>query len=215
MSKEAWGIFIGLAFTVIAMAAPLAFPNVPPLVWHVVMGAGLICLAAFTVMYIRAKPTLPEKSGGRGGNASVGGSGIAIGGPGGVGGSLGRGGDGGGAKVDGNGIAVGGAGGHAADIGVWRPPAQSGYVVFERALGRTPDPNLAGFGKGGVDPEYYRKLEIVRGIERSLGLPSRHHEEADPAHLSEVNNALQSLGETWRARLGPSGHDYEFFDSLG
>lgn len=57
--------------------------------------------------------------GGQGGNASVGGNGIAVGGRGGRGGLLGRGGDGGGGGVQGSGIAIGGDGG---DAGLpWRP----------------------------------------------------------------------------------------------
>jgi hypothetical protein len=55
--------------------------------------------------------------GGKGGGAKVGGSGIAVGGPGGPAGRYGVGGEGGSAEVGGDGIAAGGAGGSAGDDG--------------------------------------------------------------------------------------------------
>jgi hypothetical protein len=62
---------------------------------------------------------LPPGQGGKGGAASVGGNGVAIGGRGGMSGTGGTGGHGGGAQVQGDGMAVGGDGG---DAGVaWRP----------------------------------------------------------------------------------------------
>lgn len=63
------------------------------------------------------KPTFGQ--GGRGGSASVGGNGVAVGGRGGRAGTGGNGGYGGGAHVGGDGLAIGGDGG---DAGVsWRP----------------------------------------------------------------------------------------------
>ena len=66
---------------------------------------------------------VPEVRGGRGGDASVGGSGVAIGGSGGRVGLGGIGGDGGGAQVAGRGIAMGGDGGDSGtpmEAGAWR-----------------------------------------------------------------------------------------------
>lgn len=63
------------------------------------------------------EPTFGQ--GGRGGSASVGGNGVAVGGHGGRAGTGGNGGYGGGAQVGGDGLAIGGDGG---DAGVsWRP----------------------------------------------------------------------------------------------
>jgi hypothetical protein len=61
----------------------------------------------------------PLVRGGNGGNASVGGNGVAIGGRGGRGGLAGIGGDGGGGNVNGDGMAMGGDGGDAGTP--WRP----------------------------------------------------------------------------------------------
>lgn len=80
----------------------------------------------------RPKPVQLLGLGGQGGNASVGGSGIAIGGRGGRGGLSGSGGNGGSGHVDGDGMAIGGDGG---DGGVpWRP-ALGAPSVMERQLG--------------------------------------------------------------------------------
>jgi hypothetical protein len=91
-----------------------------------------------------------EGQGGKGGDAKVGGSGIAIGGPGGHAGKYGRGGDGGGGEVQGDGIAAGGEGGSAGDDNVWRPPARSGYEIYMERTGQTPDPFMKQFGRGGA-----------------------------------------------------------------
>ena len=88
-----------------------------------------------------------QGQGGRGGNASVGGDGIAIGGPGGPAGKYGRGGDGGGGEVKGDGIAAGGAGGAAGDDGIWRPPAKSGSEVYRTAMGLPVDPGMRQYGR--------------------------------------------------------------------
>jgi len=83
-----------------------------------------------------------EGQGGKGGDAKVGGNGIAIGGPGGHG-------DGGGGEVPGDGIVAGGEGGSAGDDNVWRPPARSGYEVYMEQTGQTPNPLMKQFGRGG------------------------------------------------------------------
>ena len=62
----------------------------------------------------------PDGTGGKGGDAKVGGNGVAVGGPGGHGGKYGHGGAGGSGEVKGDGVAAGGAGGSAGDDGVWR-----------------------------------------------------------------------------------------------
>lgn len=65
------------------------------------------------------KPSANEVRGGKGGDASVGGNGVAIGGRGGRSGLGGVGGDGGGGHVSGDGMAMGGDGGDAGTP--WRP----------------------------------------------------------------------------------------------
>jgi hypothetical protein len=105
---------------------------------------------------------MPEGTGGKGGDAKVGGSGVAIGGPGGQAGKYGRGGDGGSAEVQGDGHAAGGAGGSVNDEGVWRHPAKSGYEVHQRALVLPVDPWMRPFGRGGAAPGYESKLQVVQ-----------------------------------------------------
>lgn len=82
----------------------------------VALGGGLVWLGK------RGKKDMKEPTfgqGGRGGNATVGGNGVAVGGRGGRAGTGGNGGYGGGAHVGGDGLAIGGDGG---DAGVsWRP----------------------------------------------------------------------------------------------
>ena len=72
---------------------------------------------------------VPQVRGGNGGNASVGGNGVAIGGRGGRGGLAGTGGDGGGGQVAGDGMAMGGDGG---DAGTPSRPALGASSPMER-----------------------------------------------------------------------------------
>jgi hypothetical protein len=130
--------------------------------------------------------------GGSGGSASVGGSGIAIGGAGGLGGEQGSGGAGGSVSVGGNGVAIGGPGGHAGKYGKggagggghhagdvvaagggggsvdsdthWYPPAPSGYEVHQLAMGLPVDPTMRQFGRGGMSPGYAVRYQVVEGI---------------------------------------------------
>lgn len=77
----------------------------------------LIGVASTTIRIRKGKTSAPVISaGGKGGNASVKGSGTAIGGKGGGGGPGGKGGDGGNAHVDGDGFAMGGEGGEAGQL---------------------------------------------------------------------------------------------------
>ena len=119
-----------------------------------VAGVGIVESARF-IMHkqnpVRVTVTAPvpfEGQGGKGGDAKVGGSGMAIGGPGGAAGKYGRGGDGGGGEVAGDGIAAGGEGGVAGDDNLWRPPARSGYEVCMERTWPTPDRFMKQFGRG-------------------------------------------------------------------
>lgn len=153
--------------------------------------------------------------GGRGGDAKVLGSGVAIGGPGGQAGKSGRGGDGGNAEVHGDGHAAGGAGGSVNDEGVWRPPAKSGYEVHQKALGLPVDPNLRQFGLGGAAPGYEPKLQLVQELRdtyfREHGkAPQSVFENINAVPLDYLNNALAARKESWRVRI-VDGDEYEFF----
>jgi hypothetical protein len=85
--------------------------------------AVLVALAGLSKWFFRKrseeKRPMLEARGGKGGDASVGGNGTAIGGRGGRGGLAGIGGDGGGGHVAGDGMAMGGDGGDAGTP--WRP----------------------------------------------------------------------------------------------
>jgi hypothetical protein len=111
-----------------------------------------------------ASPVMTEGIGGKGGDATVGGSGIAIGGLGGRAGKYGTGGAGGSAEVHGDGLAAGGTGGAAGEDGVWRPPAKSGYEIAQRKLGLPVDPFLRQFGRGGAAAGYEPKLRIIEQL---------------------------------------------------
>lgn len=152
--------------------------------------------------------------GGRGGSASVRGSGIAIGGPGGAGGKYGIGGAGGDAVVNGNGIAVGGAGGTAGDDGVWRAPAKSGYEILQRKLGFPVDPNLRQYGRGGAMPGYEPKLAIIEQLRTSyFQIHSKQQEtifqNINAVPLDYLNDQLAARKEVWRVRIVDD--EYEFF----
>ncbi len=152
--------------------------------------------------------------GGRGGDAKVGGNGIAIGGRGGAGGPGGRGGDGGCGEVSGDGYAGGGDGGSAGGVGVWHPPARSGYVNLMRAQGLPVEPHLKRFGRGGVDPEYYRKLRVIYTIRGDMSHETTDDLGLDPdcqsdVPLQELNKSLAQMGEAWRVRANDG--QYEFY----
>lgn len=90
--------------------------------WGLIITVVFAVLAAGWAIFIRSRKRTPEvkvPSGGRGGNASVRGSGTAMGGRGGWAGDSGNGGDGGHAQVEGSGIAIGGDGGDGSIS--WRP----------------------------------------------------------------------------------------------
>lgn len=153
--------------------------------------------------------------GGKGGDAKVKGSGIAIGGPGGHGGRFGQGGDGGSVEVDGDEHRAGGAGGSVSDDGIWRPPAKSGYEVHQRALGLPVDPFMRQFGRGGAAPGYEPKLQIVQelrdGYFRDRGLAPRSiFEDIIAVPLDYLNARLAARNESWRVRI-VDGDEYEFF----
>lgn len=153
-------------------------------------------------------------NGGKGGNASVGGNGTAIGGPGGAAGKHGKGGDGGSAEVRHDGLAAGGAGGAAGDDGIWRAPAKSGYEIAQRQLGLPVDPTMRKYGRGGAMSGYEPKLQVVEQLRATYfaahGLkPESIFENIDAVPLAYLNASIASKGEEWRVRI--SDDEYEFF----
>jgi hypothetical protein len=118
----------------------------PPLSAVVLFLLAALCLGGAVHLYLNhlrnesappksEEPPILQGLGGKGGDAKVGGSGMALGGPGGQAGKYGSGGAGGSAEVSGDGVAAGGSGGAAGDEGVWRAPAKSGYEVYQREMG--------------------------------------------------------------------------------
>lgn len=114
--------------------------------------------AVYTFRASQRKPQLPEATGrgGDGGDASVGGNGVALGGRGGRPGTLGSGdgGKGGGARVGGDGLAIGGDGG---DGGLpWRPalgapsPLERTGGAFGVTEGLVDHYGIFSVGRGGV-----------------------------------------------------------------
>lgn len=153
-------------------------------------------------------------TGGKGGDAKVGGSGIAIGGPGGPAGKYGVGGTGGGGEVHGDGLAAGGAGGAAGDDGVWRSPAKSGYEIAQRALGLPVDPYLRQFGRGGAGGGYQPKLEVIEQLRavyfnKNSTHPETIFENINAVPLDYLNDELFLRRESWRVRIVDD--EYEFF----
>jgi hypothetical protein len=157
---------------------------------------------------------MPEGSGGKGGDAKVGGTGIAIGGSGGQAGKYGLGGAGGSAEVHGDGLAAGGAGGAAGEDGVWRPPAKSGYEIAQRKLELPVDPYLRQFGRGGAGAGYEPKLAIIKQL-RTVYF-AKHSKRAETVFeninavpIDYLNHELIARNEIWRVRIVDD--EYEFF----
>jgi len=163
----------------------------------------------------RAKTlTVENGSGGKGGNASVKGSGIAIGGSGGHSGKYGRGGDGGSATLDGDGIAVGGEGGSVDSDVLWHPPARSGYEIGMESSGQPIDPKMRQYGRGGMSAGYAYRYEIVEEIRSDYFTKNNKKkvsalEDVGAVPLNYVNERLSAKGVNWRARI--KGLDYEFY----
>lgn len=165
--------------------------------------------------YDEARPLVLGGQGGKGGSATVGGSGFAIGGPGGSAGKYGRGGDGGSAEVDGGGLAAGGAGGSVDSDDLWSPPAQSGYEVAMEAMGQPIDPKMRQYGRGGMSPGYAARYEIVEKIRQEYfntyeKEPISTLGDVNAVPLDYVNQKLRAMGLNWRARI-VRGLDYEFY----
>ena len=101
-----------------------------------------------------------KNSGGAGGNATVSGSGKALGGPGGKGGPFGQGGKGGDAHVQGDGFAAGGEGGDAGQFdgsGRGGRSAAEAHDILNRQL---PDGSwLWDYGRGGDGVSSMKNLE--------------------------------------------------------
>lgn len=153
--------------------------------------------------------------GGAGGNAKVGGSGIAVGGQGGrVFGPAGIGGQGGSAEVSGDGIAAGGAGGSVGSEDYWPAPAKSGYELAQKARGLAVDPELRAYGRGGAVAGYEPKLAVVEKLReeyfRVQGKKSQSiFQNINAMPLDALNNELAKSGHLWRAHIVDD--EYEFF----
>src|SRR5208337_1096972 len=157
---------------------------------------------------------LVEGQGGKGGDAKVGGSGIAIGAPGGQAGKYGIGGAGGSAEAHGDGLAAGGAGGPAGDDGIWRAPAKSGYEIAQRRLGLPVDPYLRQFGRSGAGAGYEPKLAIIEQLRASYfenhsKTQQTIFENINAVPLDYLNSKLLVNREIWRVRIVDD--EYEFF----
>jgi hypothetical protein len=221
-----WLVIIGP--TLIGLASAIWFGSgKTPALWIGFCGTVLLVLAGTlqwqqAIWKTQAAPAInvapTEGAGGKGGTASVGGNGVAIGGPGGHAGKYGKGGDGGSAHVHGDGVAAGGAGGSASEDGIWRAPAKSGYEIYQRSQGLPVDPMLRNFGRGGASPGYEPKLKIVEQIRvnyfRSHSLPFKStFADINAVPLDYVNQELKAQGEDWRARI--VDNDYEFYVNRG
>jgi hypothetical protein len=155
-----------------------------------------------------------KSDGGRGGNAKVEGSGIAIGGPGGKGGKYGKAGDGGSAEVKGEGLAAGGEGGSVDSNNLWYPPARSGYEIASEQFGRPIDPKMRQIGRGGMSPGYLVRYNIAESIRSEYFRINRCDpvsalENVTAVPLDYVNRRLVEMGYDWRARIAKL--DYEFY----
>ena len=174
----------------------------------------VIGLALLGASFIRRSRTDGGR-GGAGGQAKVGGGGVAIGGPGGHAGKIGRGGAGGHAEVSGDGIAVGGAGGSGDQDDLWRPPAQSAYETHMQTTGQPIDPKKRRPGRGGMSAGYAMRYGIVEKIRMEYF--QAHHiapqdavENVQAVPLEYVNQKLAEMGVPWRARIVRE-LDYEFY----
>jgi hypothetical protein len=83
-----------------------------------------------------------------------------------------------------------------------------------RAQGLPVDPQLKRFGRGGVDPEYYRKLRAIYIIRGDLSHETTDDLGLDPdcqtdLSIAELNRRLAQSGETWRVRANDG--QYEFY----
>lgn len=153
--------------------------------------------------------------GGKGGNATVVGNGIAIGGAGGIAGKYGHGGDGGSGFMQGDGIAAGGAGGSVDSDNLWNPPAASGYEAAMEATGRPIDPKLRQYGRGGMSPDYASRYAVVEEIRQGYFKiqhkpPESALENVNAVPLDYVNQQLAIKGVDWRARI-IRNLDYQFY----
>jgi hypothetical protein len=227
-----WTIFAVGALIVIWGLAPIIADWIRPklgakgrkMLPILTMAIGIAIFAAGAIWFYVDNPSgtvksaettaLPMGQGGRGGDAKVRGSGIAIGGPGGHAGRHGIGGAGGGGELQGDGIAAGGAGGSAGDEGVWRAPAKSGYEVYQRKMGLPVDPYMRQFGRGGAGAGYEPKLQIIEQLradyfrEHAME-PKSVFEDIFAVPLNYLNDALAAKKENWRARI--VDEEYEFF----
>jgi hypothetical protein len=217
-----WLVIIGPILIGVAGAAWYGGRKIPAL-WMGFVGTILLLLAVALQSQLAiwksqaGEPTsspMIEGSGGKGGDAKVGGSGIALGGPGGQAGKHGIGGAGGSAEVHGDGLAAGGAGGAAGEDGIWRAPAKSGYEIAQRKLGLPVDPYMRQFGRGGAVPGYEPKLTIIEQFRAAYfrkysKSPKTIFEDINAVPLDYLNHELIATKEIWRVRIVDD--EYEFF----
>lgn len=199
-------ILLGLGGIEIVLGGLMtAYPLwLPQSVGLIMVAIGVITVVAAVLGFIprmrrffSAEPS--QGIGGKGGDATAKGDRVtAIAGPGGPAGTHGRGGDGGSASVEGDdSLAGGGGGGAAGQIGVWYPPARSGYEVAMRKLGLPVDPDLARYGRGGVGGSpagrWDEKMAVCRAT--ALGIPQGTPRARPTRHSSRAGRPPQpSLG---------------------
>jgi len=154
--------------------------------------------------------------GGAGGAAHAGDGGHAVGGPGGhSGGSPGVGGDGG--DAGGGDVVVGGAGGSVDGPDIWFPPAVSGYEVYMKSIGEKADPSMKPFGRGGPSGDYLWRFQRVEQLRVEFFaahdlVAKTIDEDILAMPLDQLNQALATAGETWRAKINDYDQ-YVFFSA--
>ena len=98
---------------------------------------------------------------------------------------------------------------------IWHPPAISGYEVAAMASGRTVDPKIRQYGRGGMSPGYLIRYQEVQLIRAAYFAETDKHPESiadniDAVPVDYINAKLEAQGFNWRARI-ITGPDYEFY----
>jgi hypothetical protein len=83
-----------------------------------------------------------------------------------------------------------------------------------RARGLPVDPQMKRYGRGGIDPEYYRKLRVIYALRGDHSCDALDDLSLDPecqndVSLDELNKKLEEHGHSWRVRSDDG--QYEFF----
>jgi hypothetical protein len=100
------------------------------------------------------------------------------------------------------------------EIAVWRPPARSGYEIYMEKMGKTPDPYMKQFGRGGMTAGYAEKFQLIDHLRSDYfrshsKTPESILANIDAVPLDYLNTTLETMHETWRVRI--VSDQYEFF----